>query len=137
MKNLSYPYKSAVLIFSVTILFLPLIFVGSLSVEQITNSNPNYLRLILIISTLISVVGFIYCTLGLHFQIIKGDELKLRIHLEALNISFTSMLILMFGLIFLFINFFPYQLNYLLIYLAVFGILTYVLGIEIVKRKYR
>lgn len=137
MKNFSFPYKSAVLIFSAVILFLPLIFVGSLSVEQITNSNPKNLRLILIISTLISAIGFIYCTLGYHFQILRGDELKLRIHLEALNIAFTTSLVLLFALIFVFLNFNPILLNYLIVILAVIMIIAYIVGIEIVKRKYR
>lgn len=137
MKNFSFPYKPAVLVFSAALLFLPLIFIGSLNIDQITSSNPNYLRLILIISTLISAVGFIYCTLGYHFQILRGDELKLRIHLEALNIAFTTSLVFLFALIFVFINFYPTQLNYLLIYLAVIGIIAYELGVIFVNRKYK
>jgi hypothetical protein len=136
MKNFIYPYKSAVLIFSAAILFLPLIFVGSLSVEQITNSNPNYLRLTLIISTLISAIGFIYCTLGYHYNIVRGDELKFRIHLEALNIAFTTSLVFLFALIFVFLNFNPTLLNYLIIIIAIIAIVAYIIGVELVKRKY-
>ncbi len=137
LKNFSFPYKSIVLIFSCLILILPLFYIGSLSVDQIINSNPNNLRLLLIISTLISSIGFIYCTLGYHFQIIKGDELIFRIHLEALNIAFTTSLVVLFALIFIFLNFNPTLLNYLLIILAIVAILAYIIGIEIVKRKYR
>lgn len=137
MKNFTYPYKSLVLIFSTAILFFPLIYIGSLSFEHITSSNPIILRLILIVSTLISAIGFIYCTLGYHFQILRGDELKLRIHLEALNIAFTTSLVVLFALIFVFLNFYPTQLNYLLIYLAVIGIIAYELGVIFVNRKYR
>lgn len=137
MKNFSFPYKSIVLIASTAMIFLPLIFIGSLSVEQIASSNPNNLRLLLIISTFLATIGFIYCTLGYHFQILSGDELKLRIHLEALNIAFTTSLVFLFALIFVFINFFPTQLNYLLIYLAAIGIIAYELGVIVVNRKYK
>jgi hypothetical protein len=137
MKNFSYPYKSFVLIFSTAMLFLPLIYIGSLSFEKITSSNPIILRLILRVSALISAIGFIYCTLGYHFQIMKGDELKLQIHLEALNISFTTSLVFLFALIFVFLNFYPTMLNYLIIILAVVAILAYVIGIEFVKEKYK
>jgi len=141
LKNFSYPYKTGVLIFSAFMIFLPVFTLGSFGHKIITESNQEshkiILRMILGIPSLLAAIGFIYCTLGYHYNIVRGDELKFRIHLEALNISFTTMLVLMFGLIFVFINFFPNQLNYLLIYLAVIGILAYVLGIEIVKRKYR
>ena len=137
MKNFSYPYKSIILVFSTAMVFLPLIFIGSLSIEQITSSTPNNLRLMLIISTLISAIGFIYSTLGYHFQIMRGDELKLRIHLEALNIAFTTSLVFLFTLIFVFLNFNPTMLNYLIIILAFISIIAYIVGIEIVKRKYR
>ena len=137
MKNFAYPYKSVILIFSTAMILLPLIFIGSLSSEQLTSSNPNSLRLLLTIPTLLATVGFIYCTLGYHFQILRGDELRLRIHLEALNISFTTSLVFLFALIFVFLNFKPTLLNYLIIILAIIAIVAYIIGVEVVKRKYR
>lgn len=118
-------------------IFAPLIALSIIGTKNILYISPITGRLIIFIPTLFAAIGFIYCTLGYHFQILRGDELKLRIHLEALNISFTTMLVLMFGLIFVFINFFPNQLNYLLIYLAVIGIIAYELGVIFVSRKYR
>lgn len=137
MKNFSFPYKSIVLIFSAVMIFLPIFFIGSLSVDQITNSDPANLRLLLAVSTLLATIGFIYCTFGYHFQILRGDELKFRIHLEALNISFTTSLVFLFALIFVFLNFNPTLLNYLIIILAVIAIIAYIVGVEVVKRKYR
>jgi len=137
LKNFSFPYKTGILIFSTVMIFSPLIILSIIGIKNVIEINPIVGRLIFLIPSLFATIGFIYCTLGYHFQILRGDELKLRIHLEALNISFSSMLVLMFVLIFVFMNFFPTQLNYLLIYLAVIGIITYVIGVEIVKRKYR
>lgn len=137
LKNFSFPYKTGILIFSTVMIFTPLIALSIIGTKNILYISPITGRLIIFIPTLFAAIGFIYCTLGYHFQILRGDELKLRIHLEALNISFTTMLVLMFGLIFVFINFFPNQLNYLLIYLAVIGIIAYELGVIFVSRKYR
>lgn len=141
MKNFSFPYKSAILIFSSAMIFLPIFFLGSFGPKIITESNQDshkiILRLILGIPSLLSAIGFIYCTLGYHFQILRGDELKLRIHLEALNISFTTALVFLFALIFVFLNFYPTMLNYLIIILAVVAIMAYVIGIEFVKEKYK
>lgn len=137
MKNFTYPYKLVILIFSTAMILIPLILIGSLSPEQLTSSNPNSLRLLLTIPTLLATVGFIYCTLGYHFQILRGDELRLRIHLEALNISFTTSLVFLFALIFVFLNFKPTLLNYLIIILAIIAIVAYIIGVEVVKRKYR
>ncbi|MFO7524448.1 MAG: hypothetical protein R6W68_03260 [Ignavibacteriaceae bacterium] len=137
MKNFTYPYKLVILIFSTAMILIPLILIGSLSPEQLTNSNPNSLRLLLTIPTLFATIGFIYCTLGYHFQILRGDELKFRIHLEALNIAFTTSLVFLFTLIFVFLNFNPTLFNYLIIIIAIIAILAYIIGVEIVKRKYR
>lgn len=137
LKNFSFPYKTGILIFSTVMIFAPLIALSIIGTKNILYISPITGRLIIFIPTLFAAIGFIYCTLGYHFQILRGDELKLRIHLEALNIAFTTMLIFLFALIFIFLNFFQTQFNYLLIYLAVIGILAYVVGIEIVKRKYQ
>lgn len=137
MKNFTYPYKSLVLIFSALMIFLPVFILGPVGYQIIKSGNRELLRLIVLIPSLLAAIGFIYCTLGYHFQILRGDELKLRIHLEALNIAFTTSLVVLFALIFVFLNFYPTQLNYLLVYLSIIGIIAYVVGVEIVKRKYR
>lgn len=137
MKNFSYPYKSAVLFFSALMIFLPVLILGPFGYQIINSGNRVLLKLIVLIPSLFAALGFIYCTLGYHFQIIKGDELKFRIHLEALNIAFTTSLVFLFTLIFVFLNFNPTLLNYLIIILAIVAILAYTIGIEIVKRKYR
>lgn len=137
LKNFSFPYKTGVLIFSAVLIFFPLVIFTFIGTDNLIEMNPIVGRLILLISTLFATIGFIYCTLGYHFQILRGDELKLRIHLEALNIAFTTSLVFLFALIFVFINFFPTQLNYLLIYIAVIGIIAYEMGVIFVNRKYR
>lgn len=136
LKKFSFPYTITILIFSLVVLLLPFLILGVIDFRTIEANSMIY-KLLLLFSSLLSAIGFIYCTLGYHFQILRGDELKLRIHLEALNIAFTTSLVFLFALIFIFINFIPTQLNYLLIYLTVIGIIAYVFGVEIVKRKYR
>ncbi len=137
LRKFTFPYKTGILIFSTVMIFTPIIILSIIGTKNILYISPIVLRLILFIPSFFAAIGFIYCTLGYHFQILRGDELKLRIHLEALNIAFTTMLVFMFGLIFVFIIFFPNQLNYLLIYLAVIGIIAYELGVIFVNRKYR
>jgi hypothetical protein len=137
LKKFTFPYKTGILILSTVMIFTPIIILSIIGTKNILYISPIVARLILFIPALFAAIGFIYCTLGYHFQILRGDELKLRIHLEALNIAFTTMLVFMFGLIFVFIIFFPNQLNYLLIYLAVIGIIAYELGVIFVNRKYR
>jgi hypothetical protein len=141
LKNFSYPYKTGVLIFSAFMIFLPVFALGSFGHKIITELNQEshkiILRIILGIPSLLAAMGFIYCTLGFHFQIIKGDELKLRIHLEALNIAFTTSLVFLFALIFIFLNFNPALLQYLIIILAIVAIIAYIIGVEVVKGKYR
>ena len=136
LKNFSYSSKTIILIFSVVLLIFPPIVLLLLG-NKIFSANPVYLKLVFLVPTFFAALGFIYSTLGYHFQILRGDELKLRIHLEALNISFTTALVSFFVLIFVFLNFNPTQLNYLLVYLSIIGIIAYVVGVEIVKRKYR
>lgn len=137
LKNFSYPYKTGVLIFSTVMIFSPMMILSTIGFKNVTKINPILGRLIFLIPSLHAAIGFIYCTLGYHYQILKGDELKLRIHLEALNISFTTSLVFLFALIFVFLNFYPTMLNYLIIILAVVAIVAYVIGIEFVKEKYR
>lgn len=136
LKDFSFPYKTAVLIFSGLMIFLPLILTNVLNYKNIIDTKPNLFRLILLIPSLLSAIGFIYCTLGYHFQILRGDELKLKIHLESLNIAFTTTLVFLFALIFVFLNFAPVMLNYILVILSVIAIIAYVLGAEFVKEKY-
>ena len=137
MKNFSFPYKSAVLIFSAAMIFLPVFILGSYGHQIISSGNTYILKMLLLIPSFLAMLGFIYCTLGYHFQIMNGDELKLRIHLEALNIAFTTSLVFLFALIFVFLNFNPTLLNYLIIILVIVSIVAYIIGIEIVKSKYR
>ncbi len=137
LKKFTFPYKTGILIFSTVMIFTPLIILSIIGPKNILYISPIAARLILFVPPLLAAIGFIYCTLGYHFQILRGDELKLRIHLEALNIAFTTMLVFLFALIFIFLNFFPTQFNYLLVYLAVIGIIAYELGVIFVNRKYR
>jgi hypothetical protein len=137
IKNFSFPYKTGILIFSAIMIFSPMIILNIIGFKNITEINPILGRLIFLIPSLFAAIGFIYCTLGYHFQILRGDELKLRIHLEALNISFTTALVFLFALIFVFLNFYPTMLNYLIIILAVVAIVAYVIGIEFVKERYK
>lgn len=137
MKKFSYPYKSAVLIFSAAMTFLPVFILGSFGHQIISSGNNFILKMLLLIPSFLAMLGFIYCTLGYHFQIMKGDELKLRIHLESLNIAFTTSLVFLFALIFVFLNFKPTLLNYLIIIIAIVYIVAYIIGVELVKSKYR
>lgn len=139
IKNFTFPYTNAVLIFSALMIFLPLITMDvlmNISLTLITN-NPRILRLILFISTLFAIIGFIYCILGFHIKTIRGDELKLKIHLESLNVAFTVSLISLFILIFIFINFSPAMLNWLLVFIAIITIVSYLIGMEFIKQKYQ
>jgi hypothetical protein len=135
--NFNFPYKTGVLFFSAFMIFLPVLILGSWGYQIINSGKRELLRVIILIPSLLAAIGFIYCTLGYHFQIMRGDELKLRIHLEALNIAFTTSLVFLFALIFVFLNFNPSLLNYLIIILAIIAIVAYIIGVEVVKRKYR
>ncbi|NJD22876.1 MAG: hypothetical protein FIA82_09450, partial [Melioribacter sp.] len=132
LKNFPFPYKTGILIFSAVMIFLPIILINIFDSKNIIETKPYLFRLILLIPSLIATIGFIYCTLGYHFQILRGDELKLKIHLESLNIAFTTALVFLFILIFVFLNFAPSMLNYMLVILAVIAIIAYVLGAEFV-----
>ena len=137
IKKFSFPYKTGILIFSAIMIFCPIIILNIIGLKNLTLINPILGKLIFLIPSLLATLGFIYCTLGYHFQILRGDELKLRIHLEALNIAFTTSLVVLFALIFVFLNFNPVLLNYLIIIIAIVSILAYIVGVEIVKSKYR
>lgn len=137
LKNFSFPYKTPVLILSAVLIFSPLILFNIIDPTKIEVTNPHLLKLILLSSSLLATLGFIYCTLGYHFQILHGDELKLKIHLESLNIAFTTALVFLFVLVFVFLNFAPTMLNYILVILAVIAIIVYVLGAGFVKEKYQ
>jgi hypothetical protein len=136
LKNFSFPYKTGVLIFSAVMIFSPVIISNFIGMDW-PNINPMVGRLIILIPSFFAAIGFIYCTLGYHFQILRGDELKLRIHLEALNIAFTTTLVFLFALIFIFVNFKPTWLNYLIVILAFISIIAYIIGVEVVKEKYQ
>ena len=131
-KNFTFPYKTTILYLSflIVILFISLLPQFALKISKYT------VRIIMLISTLLFTMGFIYSTLGFHFQILKGDELKLRIHLESLNAAFTITLVSFFILIFVFINFSPTMLNWILVILAVILICSYLLATQFIKDKY-
>jgi uncharacterized membrane-anchored protein len=136
LKNFSFPFKTQVLILSPIILFGPTFVLGLLPIELIRRM-PDYIgRGTIFLTSFLGTIGFIYCTLGYHFQILRGDELKLKIHLESLNIAFTTTLVFLFALIFVFLNFAPTMLNYILVILSVIAIIAYVLGTEFIKEKY-
>ena len=135
LNNFSFPYKTTILIFSALLIFSPLILFNVIDPTKF-EVTTRLLKLILLSSSLLATLGFIYCTLGYHFQILRGDELKLKIHLESLNIAFTTALVFLFVLIFVFVNFAPTMLNYIMVILAVIAIIAYVLGAEFVKEKY-
>lgn len=136
LKNFSFPYKTSILIFSPFMIFLPIVSQYFLDFKNIIDTKSEVFSLILLIPSFFASIGFIYCTLGYHFQILSGDELKLKIHLESLNIAFTTTLVFLFALIFIFLNFAPIMLNYIWVILAVIAIIAYVLGTEFVKEKY-
>ncbi len=136
LKSFSFPFLTPVLIVSVLLLFGLLL----ISVAFGPNFAMNYkdiFRLVLRISTLLSTLGFSYCVIGYHFKILRGDELKLRIHFEALNISFTTSIVSLFIIIFIGIIFWPKMLNWTLIFLAVIAIISYLISVEFIKEKYQ
>ncbi|MHB8930191.1 MAG: hypothetical protein ACYC4T_01180 [Melioribacteraceae bacterium] len=136
LKNFSFPYTTQILVFSTIMIFLPVISINIIDAKRIIDTQPYLFKLITLIPSLLATLGFIYCILGYHFQILRGDELKLKIHLESLNVAFTTILVFFFILIFVFLNFVPTMLNYILVILAVVGIVSYVLGAEFIKDKY-
>ncbi len=135
LKNFTFPYATFVLTFSALMIFLP-VFLSPV-LEKFLFTNPEVFRFFLLIPSLLATLGFIYCTLGYHVKITKGDELKFRIHLEALHVAFTSTLITLFILIFLFLNFYPKMLNWILAIISVVAIIVYVVAVEIIKEKYQ
>ncbi len=140
LKKFTFPYKTTILISSTLILVLPFIIFSIIipaHVSTLHKSDFQIFRLALFSSTFLAMLGFIYCTLGYHFQILRGDELKLRIHLESLNAAFTTTLVAFFILIFVFINFSPKMLNWILLILSVILICSYLLATQFIRDKYQ
>lgn len=135
-KNFTFPFVTQILVFSAIMIFLPLILVNLIDSKKIIDTQPYIFKLILLIPSFFASLGFIYCILGFHFKTKRGDELKYRIHLESLEFAFTTTLVFFFIFVFIFLNFVPTMLNYILIILAVVGIVAYVIGIEFIKEKY-
>lgn len=135
-KDFSYPYSNIVMVSSAIILFGSLFIIPIFDADIVIKSR-HFLKYFLLGITLISMLGFIYSTLAFHYKTKKGDELKFRIHLESLNIAFTSSLVSLFALIFIMVNFWPVGLNYILIFIAVIGIISYVIAVELIKEKYQ
>ena len=135
-KKFSFPFITPILVISTLVLFsfllIPLIFAPDGIVH-----NRDLLRLSLFLTTLLSAIGFIYCSVGYHFKLLRGDELKLRIHFESLNVAFTSTLVSFFILIFIGVNYWPKMLNWILGILVVIGIIVYLLASIFIKEKYQ
>jgi len=135
-KKFSFPFITPILVISTLVLFsfllIPLIFAPDGIVH-----NRDLLRLSLFLTTLLSAIGFIYCSVGYHFKLLRGDELKLRIHFESLNVAFTSTLVSFFILIFIGVNYWPKMLNWILGILVVIGIVVYLLASIFIKEKYQ
>ena len=129
----AFPYKVPVLYSSVIILLIPLFLLP----QFVFKISFLLQKIILITSSFISLLGFIYCAIGFHFQTIRGDELKLRIHLESLNVAFTTALVSFFIMIFIFLNFYPTMLNWILVILSIVGIISYLLATQFIKEKYQ
>ena len=137
IKNFPFPHKGKIIVASTLFLFAPLLLL-QIIIEAIgLDKSTAIIRPLFMISSLFACLGFIYCSIGYHFQILRGDELKLRIHLESLNIAFTTMLVFLFLLIFAFLNFAPTMLNYILGILTIIGIVAYLLAVEFIKDKYQ
>ena len=137
LKNFSFPHKGMILAASTISLLAPMFLVQIIIASVGLEKSVVITKPLLLISSLLACVSFIYCSIGYHFQILRGDELKLKIHLESLNVAFTTTLVFLFILIFVFVNFSPTMLNYILVILVVVGIVTYLLGTEFIKEKYQ
>ncbi len=137
LKNFTFPYTTQILVFSSIMIFLPVILIGVIDAKKIIDTQPYLFKLITLIPSFFAAIGFIYCTIGYHYKSKNGDELKFKIHLESLEFAFTTMLVFFFILVFIFLNFAPVMLNYILIILAVVGIVAYVAGAEFIKEKYQ
>jgi amino acid transporter len=136
-KNFSFPFTNLVLILSGIMIFLPLILMNILDTKNIIDNQPQLFKLIILIPSLLATLGFVYCTLGYHIKTAHGDELKFRIHLESLHVAFTSTLVSLFILIFIFLNFEPEMLNWLLVIVAIIAILSYLIASGFIKDKYQ
>ncbi len=136
LKNFSFPFVTQILVFSTIMIFLPLILINVIDSKKIIDTQPYIFKLILLIPSFFASLGFIYCILGFHFKTKRGDELKYRIHLETLEVAFTTILVFFFIFVFIFLNFAPTMLNYILIILTIVGILAYIIAIEFIKEKY-
>ena len=136
-KDFSFPFTNLALILSGIMIFLPIILMNILDAKSIIDNQPQLFRLIILIPSLLATIGFVYCTLGYHIKTARGDELKFRIHLESLHVAFTSTLISLFIFIFIFLNFDPEMLNWLLVIVAIIAILSYLIASGFIKDKYQ
>lgn len=137
LSKFSFPYTNHLLIFSAVMIFLPVILLNVLNTKNIIDTQPLLFKLILMIPTLFAALGFVYCMLGLHFKLLRGDEQRLKIHFQSLHITFTATIISLFVLIFVFINFAPLMLNWIMVILAVVAIISYLLASLILQDKYK
>ncbi|MGE5410623.1 MAG: hypothetical protein ACM3MI_06660 [Clostridiales bacterium] len=137
LKHFSFPFTTAILILSAVMIFLPTIIVSFLGADAIIKIPVTLSKMTLLFSSLFAALGFIYCTLGYHVKIARGDELKFRIHLESLHVTFTSTLVSLFILIFVFINFSPMMLNWILVLLSIIAIITYLIASLLIQDRYQ
>jgi hypothetical protein len=137
LKHFSFPFTTAILVFSAAMIFLPTIIVSFLGADEIIRIPVTLSKRVLLFSSLFAALGFIYCTLGYHVKIERGDELKFKIHLESLHVTFTSTLVSLFVLIFIFINFSPMMLNWILVILTIIAIITYLIASLLIQDKYQ
>jgi hypothetical protein len=137
LSNYSFPYTNQIMTFSAVMIFLPIILINAFDTKNIIDTQPFLFKMILFIPTLFAMLGFIYCILGLHFNLLRGDEIKLKIHFRALHITFTATIISLFVLIVLFLNFAPRMLNWIMVILAVVAIISYLFASLILKDKYK
>lgn len=137
LSNFSFPYTNQLMAFSAVMIFLPLILLNVLNTKNIIDTQPFLFKMILLIPTLFAALGFIYCILGLHFRLLRGDEIKLKIHFRSLHITFTATFISLFVFIFIFINFAPRMLNWIMVILAAIAIISYLVASLILQDKYK
>ena len=137
LSDYSFPYTNHIMAFSAVMIFLPVILINVLNTKSIIDTRPFLFKMILFIPTLFAALGFIYCILGLHFKLLRGDEIKLKIHFRALHITFTATIISLFVLIVIFLNFAPQMLNWILVILAIAAIISYLVASLILQDKFK
>ena len=133
LKNYNFPYKTVILYISLAAFLFPLSINPYLPYPLLRDWG----RMMFMFFTFISFSGFIYSIIGFYYHLIKGDELKLKIHLESLNAAFTISLVIFFVLAFIFLNFAPTLLNDIMEIFAIVLIVSYLLATQFIRDKYQ